>query len=353
MKEGRINLFSDTQTRPSPAMRQAMAEAEVGDEQHGIDPTVNRLCEETANILGKEAAVFLPSGTMCNVISVLVHCRAGDEIYADRSSHIINHEAGGAAAFAGASIHPLNGTRGIYTADILRAAIRKESRYGPRPRLVEIEQTSNMGGGAVWTLEGIREVAELANSHGFILHMDGARLFNAVVASGVSAPQFAESFDSVWIDLSKGLGCPVGAVLAGSRDFIDEAWRWKQRLGGAMRQAGVLAAAGLYALEHQVDRLAEDHANARRFGEIVSRCDGIRLHNGPVETNIVFIDVSGAEVSADEIHARLEERGINIGAFSSTILRAVTHMDIGSAQVEEAGLTFVEIVEELRRNQAQ
>jgi threonine aldolase len=347
MKEGVINLYSDTQTRPTPAMRQAMVEAEVGDEQQELDPTVNRLCAQVADILGKETAVFLPSGTMCNVIAVLVHCRPGDEIYADRTAHIIHFEAGGAAALTGACIKPLDGERGIYTADILRAAIREEDRYAPRPCLVEIEQTSNLGGGAVWPLDGIREVAEVAKARDLALHMDGARLFNAVVASGVSARQFAEPFDSVWIDLSKGLGCPVGAVLAGSQRFIDEAWRWKQRLGGAMRQAGILAAAGLYALEHHVDQIAEDHENARRFGEIVSQCEGVRLVPETVETNIVYVDVSGAGVSAYDVGNRLEERGINIGPFDDAVLRAVTHLDVSGEQVEEAGRAFVQIVKEL------
>ncbi len=347
MKEGYINLYSDTQTRPTSEMRRAMAETEVGDEQHGLDPTVNRLCSQVADLLGKEAAVFLPSGTMCNEIAILVHCGPGDEIYADRTAHIINYEAGGPAALAGACMYPLDGKRGIYSADTLCAALREESRYGPRPRLVEVEQTSNLGGGTVWPLDNILQVAEVAKSRDLTLHMDGARLLNAVVASGVSARRFSESFDSVWIDLSKGLGCPVGAVLAGSHSFIREAWRWKQRMGGAMRQAGILAAAGLFALEHHVDRLAKDHMNACRFGEIVSQCKGVRLASETVETNIIFVDVSEAGISAREVSARLEERGINIGAFGDAILRAVTHLDVSREQVEEAGRAFVAIMKEL------
>ncbi len=347
MREGPINLFSDTQTRPTPAMRQAMLEAEVGDERLGLDPTVNELCAQVEDLLGQEATVFLPSGTMCNEIAILVHCRMGDEIYADRTAHIIHYEAGGAAALAGASVRALDGERGIYTAETLRAALRGGNRYEPRSRLVEIEQTTQGGGGAVWSLDEIEEVATLAKARDLRLHMDGARLFNAVVASGVSARQFAAPFDSVWIDLTKGLGCPVGAVLAGSARFIDEAWRWKQRMGGAMRQAGIVAAAGLYALEHHVDRLAEDHENARRFGEIVSRGEGVRLAFETIETNIIFVDVSGAGVSARDVRARLEDRGINIGDQSETLLRAVTHLDVSRAQVEEAARVFVEIVKEL------
>ena len=347
MIEGHINLYSDTQTRPTPAMRQAMFEAQVGDEQQGLDPTVNRLCEHVAELVGKEAAVFLPSGTMCNEIAVLVHCRPGDEVYAEHSAHLIHFEAGGPAALAGAQLHPLDGERGIYTAETLRSAIRIKDRYGPRPRLVVVEQTANLGGGTVWPQEVIHSVAKVAKAHGLALHMDGARLLNAAVAAGVSPQQFAEPFDSVWLDLSKGLGCPVGAVLAGSSEFIDEAWRWKQRIGGAMRQAGFLAAAGLYALTHHVERLAEDHENAHRFGEMVSSVEGVRLPSGIVETNIVFVDASGAGVSAGHVSARLEEQGINIGIAGETLLRAVTHLDVNRAQVEEAGRAFVAVVEQL------
>ena len=349
MIEGRINLYSDTQSRPSPEMLQAMVQAKVGDEQHGIDPTVNRLCEQVADLLGKEAAVFLPSGTMCNEIAILVPLPTGEtKIYADRSSHILNFEAGGPSALAGANICPLNGENGIYSADMLQDAIRSDNRYGPRSRLVEIEQTANLGGGAIWSLAQIQAVVEVAQAHDLALHMDGARFLNAVVASGIPAAQFADPFDSVWIDLSKGLGCPVGAVLAGSRDFIAEAWRWKQRIGGALRQAGFLAAAGIYALEHNIERLAVDHENARRLGEIVSQCDGVRLMNETIESNMVFIDISETALSASTISQSLEAQGINIGAFSDTMLRAVTHLDVSRAQIEEAGQAFVKVVEELR-----
>ncbi len=349
MKEGRINLYSDTQTRPTPAMRQAMIEAEVGDEQHGLDPGVNRLCERVAALLGQETAVFLPSGTMCNEIAMLVHCRPGDEIYAHRIAHIVNYEAGGVAVFAGAQVHALEGERGIFSVDALCAALRRKNRYEPRSCLVEIEQTAQGGGGAVWSLDEILAVAEVAKARDLRLHMDGARLFNAAVAAGVPARQFAAPFDSVWIDLTKGLGCPVGAVLAGSARFIDEAWRWKQRMGGAMRQAGMLAAAGLYALDHHIDRLAEDHENARRLGEIIAQCEGVRLVFEPIETNLVFVDVSRAGVSPRDVRLRLEERSINVGGYSETLIRAATHLDVGRAQVEEAGAAFVETVRSIQR----
>ncbi|MBV7334693.1 threonine aldolase family protein [Chloroflexi bacterium TSY] len=348
MIEGNINLYSDTQTRPTSGMMEAMLEAKVGDEQHGLDPTVDELCERVADLLGKEAAVFLPSGTMCNEIAILVHCRPGDEIYAHRTAHIISSEAGGPAALAGVSIYQLDGDRGIYSADSLRSAIRQESRYTPRPCLVEIEQTANAGGGSIWPLDGVMQVAAVAKEYGLLMHMDGARLLNAVVGSGIPARDYTAPFDSAWLDLSKGLGCPIGGVLAGSRNFVDEAWRWKQRIGGALRQAGFLAAAGLYALEHHVDRLAEDHEKARRFGEIVAQCEGVCLTPELIQTNLVFIDIAETGLKAIDVRDRLETRGINIGAMGETRLRAVTHLDVNRAQVEEAAHAFVSVVEELR-----
>lgn len=347
MIEGRINLYSDTQSRPTLEMRQAMLEAPVGDEQKGLDPSVNELCAMVAELLGMEAALFLPSGTMCNEIAVLVHCKPGDEIYTEQSAHLLNFEAGGPAALAGATICPLQGENGIYTAETLAQAIRSESRYGPRARLVSIEQTSNMGGGRVWPLKTISSVLETAWSHNLRLHLDGARLMNAVVASGVSAAMYCHGFDSAWLDLSKGLGCPVGAVLAGSQSFIDEAWRWKQRLGGAMRQAGMLAAAGIYALEHHLDQLKIDHANAQRLAGIISTHPSISLNPQDVETNIVLIDIAETGVSAYEVVSLLEERGVNLGAFGNTLLRAVTHLDVGEEQIKEVGQLILEAVNDL------
>ena len=336
MIENRIDLYSDTQTRPSDAMRKAMAEAPVGDEQRGEDPTVNRLCIMVAELLGKEAAIFLPSGTMCNEIAILVHCNHGDEIIADQTAHIINAEGGGPAAFAGAMLRSLDGARGIYSADQVEAAVRDDGRYSPNSRLVVVEQTSNFGGGTIWPLATIEAVGEVARRHDLAYHMDGARLFNAVVGSGVTALDYAAPFDSLWVDLSKGLGCPVGAVLAGSKSFIDKAWRWKQRMGGAMRQAGIIAAAGVYALEHHVERLAEDHANARLFADLIAAAPGVELEPETVETNIVFFDVAGTGRMAAEFAEGLAGHGVRIGAMGDTQLRAVTHLDVNRAQVEEA-----------------
>ena len=345
MAENLINLYSDTQTRPTPAMRQAMFEAPVGDEQKGEDPSVNRLCAMTAELVGKEDAVFLPSGTMCNEVAILVHCRKGDEIIADKTAHIINSEAGGPAALAGALIRPLDGIRGVYTADQAETAVRVNSRYTPTTSMIVVEQTSNFGGGTVWPLETIRAIAEVARRHELALHMDGARLMNACVASGVAAADYAAPFDSLWIDLSKGLGCPIGGVLAGSGDFIARAWRWKQRLGGAMRQAGIIAAAGVYALENNVERLAEDHANARLFADLLADVPGIAVEPEAVETNIVFFDASATGLTADQVAELLADHGVRLGPMGEGLMRAVTHLDVTMEQVAEAAVAVKAVVE--------
>ena len=340
----RIDLISDTSTHPSPEMRRAMAEAEVGDEQRGEDPTVNRLCERAAELMGQEAALFVPSGTMCNHIAIATHCQPGDEIITAEASHIIGSEGAGAAVFAGSFIREISCRRGIFTAADVSAAVRPRKPKSPRSRLVEVEQTNNRGGGAVWSLEDIRSVTDAARAHGLALHMDGARLMNAAVASGVSAKELAAPFDSVWLDLSKGLGCPIGGVLAGSADFIEQAWTWKHRFGGAMRQAGILAAAGLYALDHHVDRLAEDHANARLFADLISEVPGIVLDPPEVETNLVFFNVDQAGTLAKEISDRLLEKGIRIGIEGEFRIRLVTHLDVDREDIEEAAEVLTSII---------
>lgn len=336
MTEIRIELHSDTQTRPTPGMRKAMADAIVGDEQKGEDPTVNKLLDMSRELFGKEDAVFLPSGTMCNQISMMLHCRPGDEVLCDRTAHILNVEGGGAAVFAGSLISPIEGDRGIFTGEQLERSIRAVRRHTPKPRLVAIEQTSNSGGGTVWPLETIREVEAVARKHNLAMHMDGARVLNAVVASNVSAADFAAPFDTLWLDLSKGLGCPFGAVLLGSKELIEDAWQWKQRIGGAMRQAGVIAAAGIYALENHVDRLAEDHENARFFAERIAEIPGVEIDPAGVETNLVFFDVAKTGLDAAQVHDRLLAHGVRIGASSGTRMRAVTHHDVSRDQMAEA-----------------
>jgi threonine aldolase len=328
----RINLLSDTQTRPTPGMREAIARAEVGDEQIGDDPTVNLLCERVADLLGKQAAVFMPSGTMCNVAATLVHCRPGDEILAHVSAHIIAREGGAHAALGGFQITPLPGADGQFTPDTLRAALHPRSRYQPPQTLVSAEQTANIGGGTIWKKADLDQVVKIAKANGLATHMDGARLLNACVATGITARDMTEGWDSAWIDFSKGLGAPIGAAIAGSRDFIDEVWRWKQRLGGSMRQAGICAAACVYALDHHVDRLADDHANARVLARGLSQINGIEVQQP--ETNLVFFNPNGAGVSGGKMVAELRQRGVLLAMMDGRI-RACTHLDVTADMIAE------------------
>ncbi|MET0615082.1 MAG: threonine aldolase family protein [Thermoleophilaceae bacterium] len=324
-----INLYSDTQTKPTEAMRRAIASAEVADEQRLADPTTNRLQERVAELLGHEAALFLPSGTMCNQISFRLHARpGGDELILDRTAHPIIAEAGGPAQNSQLMIHALDGDGGIFTAQQVEAAIRDPSnRYLPRSRVVSVEQTTNMGGGRVWSLAQVQSILEVARVQGLRAHMDGARLMNAVVASGTSAAQFAGGFDTAWLDFTKGLGAPVGAVLAASRELIDEAWRWKQQWGGAFRQSGIVAAGCLYALDHHVERLAEDHENARTLAEglLELGCDVIAP-----ETNIVIFS------APDGFVERMAEHGVQLSGTPDGRVRAVTHLDVTADAIDSA-----------------
>ena len=305
----------------------------VGDEQRGLDPTTSALEERVAELLGFPAAVFLPSGTMCNEIALRLHARpGGDELLLDRTAHPVNSEAGGPAVVSGLMVRVLDGAGGVFTADQLEAAIRPAgNRYMPRSRVVSVEQTSNLGGGRVWPMSGVSSVLDVARRHGLRAHLDGARLMNAVVASGVSASSYASGFDTAWIDFTKGLGAPVGAVLAGSRELIDEAWRWKQMLGGAFRQSGIVAAGCLYALDHNVDRLAEDHVHAQLLARGLAALPGVRLDPADVETNIVIFRVDDAPGLVQRIADRVE-----LQAFDEHRVRAVTHLDVSRADIELA-----------------
>ncbi|HEY8337648.1 MAG TPA: threonine aldolase family protein [Tardiphaga sp.] len=328
----RINLLSDTQTRPTAAMRAAMASAEVGDEQIGDDPAVNALCARVATLLGKEAAVFMPSGTMCNVAATLVHCRRGDEILAHPTAHLISREGGAHAALGGFQVTAVQGSDGQFTPSALRAALHPRSRYEPPQTLVSVEQTANIGGGTIWKKAALDEITAIARDNGMATHMDGARLLNACVATGIDARTMSDGWDSVWLDFTKGLGAPLGAAMAGSRDFIDEVWRWKQRLGGSMRQAGISAAGCLYALDHHVDRLAEDHANARALAGGLSQLPGIVVQQP--ETNLVFFDPAGAGVTGAAMVAALRKHGVLLATMDGRI-RACTHLDVTPAMIEE------------------
>lgn len=337
MGEIKIDLYSDTSTKPPAEMRAFMCEAEVGDEQKGEDPSVNALQDMVADMLGKETALFLPSGTMCNQIAYAVHCRAGDLILMDRTAHPLISEAGGAAVLARATMYPIDGVNGMYTPEQMAEVMEPSTRYKPPFRLVCVEQTTNKPGGRIWPLAQIEAVCHLAHERGALTHMDGARLFNATVATGIDPKAYAAPFDSLWIDLSKGLAAPVGAVLVGTKAFIAEAWQWKQRIGGAMRQAGIIAAAGIYALNHYVDRMAEDHANAKRLAKGIAGASGIAIDPDAVETNMVRFDVAGLGISSRDFGDQLlAEFGIRVSTPGPTLVRLIPHLGITEAHVDEA-----------------
>jgi threonine aldolase len=325
-----IDLSSDTQTRPSPAMREFMAAAPVGDEQLREDPSVNQLQEMAAALTGKEAALFLPSGTMCNAIAFSLNASRGEAVILDWDAHPNQAEAGGPAWLASVMLRPVAGPRGIFSVDQVRPLINKGGTHAARTAFISVENTTNRGGGAIWPLERLAEMRALADEHGLRLHMDGARLLNAVVASGIPAATFASYVDSVWIDLSKGLGAPVGAVLAGSREFIERARLLKHMMGGAMRQAGIIAAGGIFAFEHNIDRLAEDHANAQFLAEGLASIPGIQLVYDSVPTNILFFDVSGTGMTPQEVERGINALGVRMGGGydGAKVIRAVTHLDV-------------------------
>jgi threonine aldolase len=318
-------------------MREAIASAVVGDEQKFWDPTTIQLEERVADLLGHEAAVFLPSGTMCNQIAIRLHCRPGDEIILDRMAHPIVAESGGPAAHAGAMTNPIDTPSGVFGPIELERALRvRGDRYQPRSRLVSVEQSTNLRGGRVWPLETVDAVIKAAHMHGLATHMDGARLMNAAVASGVAARAFAAGFDTAWLDFSKGRGAPVGAVLVGSKALIEEAWRYKQMMGGALRQSGVLAAACLYALDHNVDRRVFDHSHARMLAEGIAGLPGVTIDVDAVETNIVVFETSDAAWLCGE----LEKHDVLVGALSPHVVRAVTHLDVDREGIERAIAAF-------------
>ena len=329
-----INLFSDTQTLPSEGMRAAMANADVGDEQRFEDPTTRALEQRVAQLLGHEAAVFLPSGTMCNLIAFRLHVRpGGDEVLVGADAHPLRYESGSAGAIVGAILTLLPGAHGLFDGDAVRAAVRNPAdRYAPRTRLVSVEQPVAVGGGRVWSLERVQDVLAAAAEHGLRTHLDGARLLNATTATGVPAAAFAGDFDTAWLDFTKGLGAPIGACLAGSRELIDEAWRYKQMLGGAMRQSGIAAAGAWYALDHHVTRLAEDHDNARVLAEGLAALAVVEIDLEAVQTNIVAFSVPDAVAFV----AALERHGVLMGALDATRVRAVTHLDVARIDVEDA-----------------
>ena len=330
-----IDLRSDTITRPTPAMRAAMNAAEVGDDVFGEDPTVNLLEEAVADRLGKEAAVFVPSGTMSNQVAVKVHTRPGDEILCDANCHIYCYEQGGPAVLSGATCRLIDGDYGILDVTQLEDKIRPDDQHCVRTRLVCLENTHNRGGGRVYPIEKIEAISRWARKHNLAMHLDGARLWNAVVATGIPAREWARHFDTVSVCFSKGLGAPVGSALAGPRDLIRAARRARKLFGGGMRQAGVIAAAALYALDHHVERLAEDHRNAQIIAQAIADTPGLRLTPPEVETNLIWVYVEPEMGSVKEVAARLKQQGVLVHA-SGPKFRACAHLDVSRAQAEEA-----------------
>ena len=343
-----INLFSDTATKPSAAMLEFMMSAQVGDEQLREDPSVNELQDLVADLTGKEAGLFLPSGTMCNIIAFCLHCERGDTVILDNFAHPATSEGGGPAVFANVMLKTIhNSDRGRYTAETIAPMLTQRGTHGSGTSLISVENTTNAGGGAVWSLESLQGIQTLAAERGVNFHMDGARLMNAVIAGGHSAKAYAGTVDSTWIDLSKGLGCPVGAVLVGTSDFIERARILKHRFGGAMRQAGVIAAAGIYAFRHNIERLAEDHANARILEAGLSEIDRVELINGPAETNILFFKLNASDDAVATFQDRLRSREVIVSRYAnSPLFRALTHLDISQADVETAVEAIRATVEE-------
>lgn len=330
-----IDLSSDTATRPSDAMRDAIHKAPVGDDQRGEDPTVNALQDLGCELLGMEAALFLPSSTQANQIAIRIQTRPGDEVICSENCHIQKYESGGPAVLSGVLLRPLQAPRGIFTAEQLLSAINPPIPHAPPTRMVCIENTHNYAGGIVWDESSVRAITDTAHQHGLATHLDGARLVNAAVARGCDLAEIAAPFDTVTLCLSKGLGAPAGALLLGPKALINEARRWKHVFGGAMRQAGILAAGGLYALQHHLPDIEVDHANAQALASVLQDIPGIRLDPWP-ETNIVYFDISRTGMTGIDAMARLEQHGVRASGMGATRLRFVTHRDISTADIHRA-----------------
>ncbi len=342
--KGFIDLRSDTVTRPTPGMRKAMAEAEVGDDVFGEDPTVNHLQEKVAQILGKEASLFVPSGTMANQLAIKSHTQPGDEVIIEATSHPFNFEGGASAALSGIQFFCLKGVRGILDASQIEEAIRPDDHHFPVTRLICLENTHNRGGGSIYPIEKMADISTLARSKGLFVHLDGARLWNASVATGIEPKEYARWADSVSVCLSKGLGAPIGSLVAGTRAFIDRVHRFRKMFGGGMRQVGIIAAAGLYALDHHIGRLREDHDNAKRLALGLKAIRGISINPDEVETNILIFDVSATGRTAFQIREELKKEGVLIHPVSRTQIRLVTHLDVSKEDIDFALKAFRKIL---------
>ncbi len=335
-----IDLRSDTVTRPSEGMRQAMYEAEVGDDVYGEDPTVNRLQERMADRLGTEAALFVPSGTMANQICLHVLTDPGEEVILERGAHVFNYESGAAGILSGLQLHPIDGENGLLAPEQIEAAIRPEAVVAPRTRVVSVENTANKAGGVVYPLDRIEAIADTARTHDLHLHLDGARLWNASAAHDVPEQNYTAPFDLTWVALSKGLGAPAGSIIAGPEPLIEEARRARKQFGGGMRQAGILAAAGLYALEHHRPHLADDHEKAQHLAETIAALPAFDLDVDAVETNIIIFEVT--EGTAESVVETLEDDDVLLTPFGPTTVRATTHRDVSMDEIERAAEIFRE-----------
>jgi threonine aldolase len=340
-----IDLRSDTVTKPTSAMRKVMAEAEVGDDVYGEDPTMNLLQEKVAKILGKEASIFVPSGTMANQLAIKSHTQPGDEVIIEAASHSYNFEGGASAALSGIQFFCLKGTRGILDASQIEEAIRPDDHHFPVTRLICLENTHNRGGGSIYPIEKMSQISRFAKSRGLQVHLDGARLWNASVASGIKPQEYAQWADSVSVCLSKGLGAPIGSLVAGSKPFIDRVHRFRKMFGGGMRQVGIIAAAGIYALDHHIDRLKEDHQNAKRLALGLKEFKGIAINPDHVETNILIFDIADAGMTAAEVRDAMKKEGILIHAVGKTQIRLVTHLDVSKEDIEVALKAFNKVLE--------
>ncbi|RMG69125.1 MAG: low-specificity L-threonine aldolase [Calditrichaeota bacterium] len=328
-----VDLRSDTVTRPSAEMRQVMMTARVGDDVFGEDPTVNQLQEMVAEMTGKEAALFVTSGTQGNQVCINAHTRPGEEVIVERGSHIFNYECGSPALLSGVQLYPIDGKHGAFTLEQVEQAVRPPNVHHPQTRLICIENTHNRAGGTIFPLEEMARISQFARQRGLRMHLDGARLWNASVATGISIREYCQYFDSVSMCFSKGLGCPVGSIVAGDRDFIQRAHYYRKAYGGGLRQAGVLAAAAIYAIENNFSRLEEDHRKARLLAEGLSQLPGVKLDLETVQTNIVIFDLDEAVVPAERLVALLREQGVLVLNIAPGRIRAVTHLDVSMEDV--------------------
>ena len=338
-----IDLRSDTVTKPSPEMRKAMYEAEVGDDVYKEDPTVNELEEYVADLFGKESALFVPSGVMGNQICLNVLTQPSDEVICERNAHIFQYESGTPAANSGIQLNLIEGNKGVFTPEQVEPLIRPESAYYmPRTRVVEIENTHNVAGGTIQPLDNIKAMQKLTDKHGLFMHLDGARLWNASVVTGIPLSEYASYFDSISVCLSKGLGAPIGSVIIGTKGFVDEAFRVRKAWGGGMRQVGIIAAGGLYAVKNNIERLAEDHDNAEILAEHLAKLPNVEIDLTSVETNMVMF--KSKNKSVEQVISECKENGLLLGPGGVGVLRLVTHMDVNSTDIENANEIFSKIL---------